>query len=246
MSRQQPDAILPRVQKLLRLRVVRSERVSADFVRVTLGGDDLAHFEAMGRDQWFRLFLPQDAEREPTLPSAADARWWPEVLRIPEHERPYVRNYTVLAFRPDDRELDVDFVIHESPGGPASGEHPSSTAPSMSPYGVASEWALGARPGHPVGLLDQGVTWNPPRGTRHVLIASDETGLPAIVGIARELPPDITGTIVIELGSDADRRVLDVPPGVEVRWLSREGTDAVPGTLALAASTPGSSVSRRS
>lgn len=235
--------IKPRDPHILRLDVVRTQQISPNFQRVTLGGADLDRFEAMGRDQWFRLFLPQDPATPPNLPSSPGVRWWPQVLRMHESERPYVRNYTVAAFRPDERELDVDFVLHDAPhDGQARDAGEVATAetgrasfiPSGSSVGVASDWASDATPGRPVGLLDQGVMWNPPADTAHVLVVADETGLPAVAGIARDLAPGTTGLIVVELPTLADARELGAPDGVEVRWVSREATDAAAGTLALA------------
>ncbi|MGO8608910.1 siderophore-interacting protein, partial [Rhizobium johnstonii] len=50
--------VKPTVQELLHLEVVRTERLSAHWMRVTLGGGEIARFTPMGFDQWFRLFLP--------------------------------------------------------------------------------------------------------------------------------------------------------------------------------------------
>ncbi|MGO4343769.1 siderophore-interacting protein, partial [Pedococcus sp. 2YAF34] len=171
MSRPRP--ITPRHPHVLLLEVVRSERISPNFQRVTVGGAALDLFEPMGRDQWFRLFIPHRPDEKPALPASAGARWWPQVLAMPEARRPFVRNYTVAGHRAADRELDIDFVLHESPGGHDAAAGRPSTAPSMSPYGVASDWATEAVPGRLVGLLDQGVMWNPPADTQHILVATD-------------------------------------------------------------------------
>jgi len=210
-------------------------------VRITLGGDDLAHFTPMGHDQWFRLFLPRDPHSEPPLPTSAGAMWWPQVLRMPENSRPYVRNYTVSGFRATadgTRELDVDFVLHESPtasGAAGDGTSESSDgSASGGGYGVASEWAARAEPGMSVGLLDQGIGWNPPGPFEHALIVGDETALPAVAGIARDLPVDARGTIVVEVPHPDDRRELGQPAGVDVRWIVRDDHAAKPGQQALA------------
>ncbi|MEV4179641.1 siderophore-interacting protein [Nonomuraea sp. NPDC049709] len=54
--------IEPQTSELLILRVLRRERLSPHFARVTLGGGDAKRFVPMGYDQWFRLFLPVSTE----------------------------------------------------------------------------------------------------------------------------------------------------------------------------------------
>lgn len=225
MPRTHSKPVKPTDPHVLRLRVVRTERVGASIVRVTLGGDDLDLFTPMGLDQWFRLFLPRDPHTAPLLPTSAGAMWWPQLLRMPENVRPYVRNYTVAGFRggrDGSRELDVDFVIHESAD---SAGDPLSYEETGGGHGVASAWATAAEPGMPVGLLDQGIGWNPPGPFDRTLIVGDETALPAVAGIARDLPAEARGTIILEVPHASDRRDLGEPEGVEVVWLPRDETD---------------------
>lgn len=228
MSRLHSTFLKPADPHVLRLTVARTERISPNFMRVTLTGDDLAKFAPMGWDQWFRLFLPQEPTTGPRLPTSAGARWWPQVLRMPAHERPHVRNYTVSGFREEQHELDVDFVMHASPTHDEADDHGA---------GVAADWAAGAVAGWPVGLLDQGIGWNPPADPQHMLIVGDETALPAVAGIARDLSADACGTIVVEIPHAGDRRELVQPDGVDVRWVIRDGDARKPGQQALAAAT---------
>jgi NADPH-dependent ferric siderophore reductase len=228
MARLHSTFLKPAAPHILSLRVRRTARFSPNFMRVTLTGDDLKKFSPMGWDQWFRLFLPQDPTTEPRLPTATGARWWPQVLRMPAHERPHVRNYTVSGFREDDRELDVDFVMHGSEPAEHSEDDHSNAA------SVAADWAASAESGWPVGLLDQGIGWNPPAAHNRVLIVGDETALPAVAGIARDLPADAEGTIVVEIPDADDRRDLGQPDGVDVHWIVRDGDASRPGQRALA------------
>jgi len=233
MPRSHSKPIKPVDPHVLRLRVIHTERIGTSIVRVTLGGHDLTHFTPLGHDQWFRLFLPRDPHTEPPLPTSTNALWWPQVLRMPESTRPYVRNYTVSGFRSTAdgaRELDVDFVIHE-PAHDDDARHKPATGGG---YGVASDWAASAEPGMPVGLLDQGIGWNPPGPFDHTLIVGDETALPAVAGIARDLSVETRGTIVIEVPHPGDRRELGQPDGVDVHWVVRDGTETKPGQQALA------------
>ena len=171
--------------------VVNTKRITPNMMRVTLGGDELAQFTAAGYDQWFRLFLPragQDMLRLPTRPSAL---WYAEYLTTPKARRPWVRNYTVRAARPDLNEIDVDFVLHanaDEVGADAAEHHP----------GPGAGFALVAEPGMRVGVLDQGGTYDPPPAHDWTLLVTDESGLPAVAGICESLPDDARGLAVIE------------------------------------------------
>ncbi len=197
--------------------VLRRERVSPNFVRVTVGGDALDALDPRGFDHWFRLFLPRGADTDWNLPRRMDRAGYQEYLAMPEATRPILRNYTVREFRPDARELDIDFVVHGTEG-------------------PASRFALTAEPGDRVALLDQGIGWEPVGDSDWTLIVGDETALPAVAGILRDLPPDARGVAAIEVPDAADvpaPRDLPAPAGVSVHRLVREhGTR--PGALALA------------
>ncbi|MFS0853111.1 siderophore-interacting protein [Microbacterium sp. 179-I 3D4 NHS] len=216
--------VKPESAELLHLTVLRTERLSEHWMRVTLGGGDIAKFRPMGFDQWFRLFLPigGDAGLE-RVPAKANRMFgYLKFLRIPDGERPVMRNYSVRAYRPATvergAEIDVDFVLH---GSAADG-----TA------GPASRWAEICEPGEHVLLIDEGLTFNPERGTDRVLLVGDETALPAIASIAASLPASATGTALIEVPSPDDALAFPHPEGLAVEWIVRPH-DAQPGVLAL-------------
>jgi len=200
--------------------------LSPHWMRVTLGGGEIDRFRAMGYDQWFRLFLPLGGDEGlERLPAKANKMFgYLKYLRIPDGVRPVMRNYTVRAFRPatttSGAELDVDFVIH---GAAADG-----TA------GPASRWAQSCQAGESVVVIDEGLTFNPDRGTDRVVLVSDETGLPAIAGICASLPSHATGLAIVEVPSAEDALDFPHPTGVAVRWIVRD-SDVKPGTLALQA-----------
>jgi NADPH-dependent ferric siderophore reductase len=216
--------VKPEVQELLHLTVVRTERLSEHWMRVTLGGGDIAQFTPMGFDQWFRLFLPLGGDEGlDRLPAKANKLFgYLKYLRIPDGMRPVMRNYTVRAYRADGAsggpEIDVDFVLH------GSGE----TA------GPASRWAQSAEPGESVVIIDEGLGFNPERGVERVVLVADETGAPAVAGVCASLPSHATGVAIIEAPSPADVLAFDAPAGIDVRWLVREA-EAKPGSAALAA-----------
>lgn len=217
--------------------VVRTTRITPSMVRVTLGGADLDRFTATGWDQWFRLFLPRGGQDVLRLPTRTSAFWYVEYLATPRAQRPWVRAYTVRDARPDDHELDVDFVVHLD-GARAGADATDEDAPA--PTGPAVTFALTAQPGDRVGLLDQGTVFAPRRPVDQVLLVGDETALPAVAGICAALPDDARGLAIVEVPSPDDVQPLTVPEGIEVRWVPRDApgpgtaTDGVPGRLALA------------
>ncbi|GAB3411309.1 siderophore-interacting protein [Schumannella luteola] len=226
----------PRLQpadpRLFRAQVVANRRLTPSMQRVTVSSAELAEFEYLGFDHWFRLFLQLPHHDELFLPAVEGRKWWQNYLDIPEERRPHCANYTVAAFRPAaDRadgaripaELDIDFVLHRSAAGELEGG--------------AAIWADAAQPGDNMAFLDQGALYDQPDDTSEVLIVADETGLPGTAGILASLPADATGLLLQEVATRGDVRELPGPVGVERRWIVRdEAADAhaTPGQAALA------------
>lgn len=196
-----------------RTTVSRLDQLSPNFLRVTLTGPDLVHFGTDGLDQRIKLVLPL-ADGTVTDVGQFDERvgmmeWYRRWRELPDEQRNPIRTYTVRAVRPDDHEIDVDFVLHGTEG-------------------PASAWASAARPGDglvvvgPDGRSDEkgGLEWNP-GDARHVLIAGDETAAPAICAIVESLPAHVSGAVYIEVPTDADALPLSAPEGVQVNWLAR-------------------------
>ncbi|ANS79660.1 putative siderophore interacting protein [Serinicoccus hydrothermalis] len=212
----------PTDARALRLQVRGAQRPTPTFARITLGGPDLAEFGPMGDDQWFRLFLPTGGlESLRHVPDKLTTASYARYMLVPASQRPVIRNYTVRAYRAegvDGPEIDVDFVVH---GTEEAGD-----------AGPASLWAQSCSVGDEVAIIDEGAIFNAPAAST-LLLAADESALPAVAGILRDAPRDAVGTAVIEVPEDADRQVLDEPEGVEVRWVVR-GAVAHPGEAALA------------
>lgn len=216
--------VKPETQGLLHLTVLRRERLSPHWMRITLGGGEIDRFRPMGYDQWFRLFLPLGGDQGlDRLPAKANRMLgYLRYLRIPDGVRPVMRNYTVRAFRAATAdapaELDVDFVLH---GAAADG-----TA------GPASRWAETCEPGESVVIIDEGLAFNPERGTERVVLVADETGLPAVAGVCASLPATATGLAILEVPDAADALAFAHPAGIDVRWIVREHGEK-PGVPAL-------------
>jgi NADPH-dependent ferric siderophore reductase len=202
-------------------------------------------------DLRIKVMIPalDDAGRALPLPAFAGAAaggavelgggWYQQWLAMDPARRGAMRTYTVRAFRSGPRpELDVDFVLHIDDagiGGPASawaaraaaGDRvavigPNAAAANCPTAGVGREGpAAAAKPTlrerpNPYG----GIEWRPGLAT-HVLLAGDETALPAIAAVLGQLPPEMTGKAVIEVPDAADFQQLSTAASLEIIWLAR-------------------------
>ncbi|MGY1705210.1 siderophore-interacting protein [Geodermatophilus sp. SYSU D00697] len=207
--------------------VAAVRRLGPSFVRLTLAGPDLTGFGVAGDDQRIKLVLAQDPAGLRRLMDCGSA-WYPEYCAMPEEQRPHIRTYTVRAARPDRGEVDVDLVLHGIEDGHA---------------GPAARWAASAVPGDRVVLLGPdrpgrgrmwGVEWAPPATARTLLLAGDETAVPAVCAILEALgdgPRSVTALLEVPTAGDAMN--LALPAGGTVRWLPREG--AARGSLLVPA-----------
>ncbi|RZU64444.1 NADPH-dependent ferric siderophore reductase [Microterricola gilva] len=121
------------------------------------------------------------------------------------------RTYTIRAARPAMREVDVDFVSHGLTG-------------------PATRWLAAAVVGDALGLIGpdatsgaepDGYVWRP-GDARTLLLAADETAVPAVAVILEGLPADATGHVFLEVPSSGDTLPLHAPAGVQINWLPRE------------------------
>lgn len=126
-----------------------------------------------------------------------------------------MRTYTVREVRGtgEATRLVVDVVLHSGDG----------------PEGPGAAWAaradvgsravlLAPRRGHEFG----GVEFLPGTASE-LLLVGDETALPAIAGILRDLPRGARGAAFVEVPLSADVVDLPRPGGVTLTWLPRDG-----------------------
>lgn len=223
-----PKRTKPANKQVLAGHVVRRQRLSPTFARLTLAGPALAALTARGFDQWFRMFLPRPGADELPLPTAvADEQWYSHYLSTPADGRPWMRYVTISGHRQAGTascEIDVDVVVHGEPG--AAGSGPLST------------WGQTAEAGSPVALLDQGTLFKPELAAERLVLVGDETAVPGIVGILRSLPASAEGHAFLEVPEADDVQELSAPVGLKVSWFVRSGMNEVPGRSALNAARP--------
>ncbi|GAA3970329.1 siderophore-interacting protein [Actinomadura viridis] len=193
-------------------RVVRAEPLTPHMRRVTLGGLD--GFPGAGLDHRVKVFFPLPGEPRPVYPTGDD--WWEKWRTTPV--RAFFRTYTVRRHRPALGEVDIDFVLHGD-GGPGS------------------RWASRAAPGDEVGLWGPRAEYAPPPAADWVLLAGDETALPAIGAVVESMPGRAgprRARVLVEVGSAAEEQDLAVPDGVRLTWLHRDRGESLATALPAA------------
>ncbi len=113
----------------------------------------------------------------------------------------YSRTYTVRSYDADTREMAIDFAEHEG--------------------GLASDWAYRVRPGETILMAGPKHSASLPREAEWMLVAGDQTALPAIARCLEMLPADMPATVVIEVAEPSHRQELKSEAPVEITWLFR-------------------------
>lgn len=126
-----------------------------------------------------------------------------------------MRTYTLRDVRGEGEStrIVVDFVIHVEDGE----------------SGPGSSWAANASVGDRVVVLapkrgeEYGGIEFVPGAAKRLLLAGDETAVPAICAVLGQMPVTATGAAFLEVPTAADIQTVQHPEGVEVVWLPREG-----------------------
>jgi iron complex transport system ATP-binding protein len=203
------------------------QELSPNFRRITFGGYSLRDFGVHGdtMDLRIKLMIPSLAEDGTPLPlpvfEMSQTGWYREWLAMDPAVRGSMRTYTVRRSRLDSvyPEIDVDFVMHFDAHGNG---------------GPAANWALNAKPGDSITIIGpnnraahcvtaeiySGIEWRPGMAQR-VLLAGDETAIPAISAILENLPSYMTGHAFLEVPEAGDFLDLKTDADVGITWLAR-------------------------
>ncbi|MER7667666.1 siderophore-interacting protein [Kitasatospora sp. NPDC096128] len=201
------------------LEAVAVDRITPRTARVAFEARALDDTVGTTPDQQLKLCFPRPGQREPVLPAQRDdpIGWYQAYLALPEAERPVLRSFTLRRRHPGTRRIEVDFVLHGDTGPAAS-------------------WALRAAPGDRLGMVGPSALYAPPvpfaeaaAAAGQVLLAGDESALPAIATLVEALPEGVRAQAWIEVADRAERQELTSRAALEVRWLYRDG--AAPGGL---------------
>jgi NADPH-dependent ferric siderophore reductase len=171
--------------------------------RITLSGSTAA---VAGAGPTVSLLVPRVGD---------DAPRWPRVARDGRIVWPHgahgvsLRSYTARRQDVGRGEVEIDFVLHGD--------------------GPAAAWATAAAPGSPLGVAGGGTLGDRPAAA--LLLAGDETALPAIHRILSAAAPATEGVVLLEVAGPAEEQPLPVPEGMAVRWLHRGATAPGEGSL---------------
>ncbi|MFE6964772.1 siderophore-interacting protein [Agromyces sp. NPDC057679] len=123
-------------------------------------------------------------------------------LEIDELRAAPSREVTPLAWDAAAGTLDLELLVHGDEG-------------------IAGRWAADAAIGASVGI-------GGPRGSLVIegepegwLLAGDETSLPAIRRLARRMPRDARGLVVLEANGAGADYAFEAPEGVRIEWIAR-------------------------
>lgn len=190
-------AALASLPNLYEVTVVSTEAVTPHMRRVTFRCDDVSPF--VGAGMHVRLLVPPKGRR-PVWPGfRADGRIaWPE-----GDDELLVRIYTIRAVDVERKEFWVDFLQHPMPGIKTPG----------------ADFARDARPGDRAAIVGPGGGSLPVANT--ILLAGDESALPAIARIAAEVPAGTRLKAIIEVEDEAEQQPLPSNGILETRWLHR-------------------------
>lgn len=162
--------------------------------------------------------LPRPGQAVPELPAQSDdpMSWYQAYLAIPEAGRPLLRSFTLRRRRPGTRLVEIDFVLHGDTG-------------------PAAAWAERAEPGQRLGMVGPSALYAPPvplaeaaAAADWVLLAGDETALPAIATLVEALPAGVRALAFVEVADEAERQPLESRAELAVHWSVRGG--AAPGS----------------
>ncbi|MFD7058630.1 siderophore-interacting protein [Streptomyces sp. NPDC059906] len=196
---------------LRRVTVRRVHDVTPRMRRIVLCGDQLGAFTrdgiehpafaAPGFDDHVKLILASDGDVRAALPAQLPhgIEWTPAENRL-------TRDYTPRRVDPAAGEFDLDFVTHGD--------------------GPAAAWARAAREGDELWFVGPKSSLRLPARPDWILLAGDETALPAIGRFLDERPVDAPAHILVTVADDTARQKLALREGDTIRWVLAEPGDA--------------------
>ena len=188
------------------MQLMSREIVSPGFVRITLGGADLANFNSAGFDDHVKLLLPAVGQEKPLLPRFVDGR-----PNFEAGERPTARDFTPVRWDHGKGTMVLEFAMHEA--------------------GPAAQWAGNAQIGQWVGIAGPRGSMVVPKAFEWHWLFGDASALPAIERRLSELPAEARVTVRVQLDHAADKRALQSAAQVDLQWV--DSLEAAAQTLAI-------------
>lgn len=181
--------------------------------RITFVADELADFRRVGADEYFGLLMPRPGASL-TMPEDGRENVRAAIADMPEAERPDLRWYTIRAHHALNGSIDVDIVTHGDSG-------------------PGSAWACAATAGDRVGFRSGGALFRGHECDAPVLLAADETAVPALAAIL-DAHPEVLDRATIHL-EVSDPALLTAYPFAGAAVTVHRRRDGVPGSALLPA-----------
>ena len=178
------------------LTVKQVKRLTPNMLRVTLQCPSITGVDESCNGAHCKLLLPQADMSADTFKKIISIR--PSELDM--EQRPIRRTYTVRYFRPETKEMDIDFVNHGDDG-------------------PASSWARDAKPGSFLGLLGPASPKIKEFYADWYLVAADMSALPVAGATIEAMPKNAKGLAIFEITDEADKQKILAPPGIEMHWV---------------------------
>src|SRR5207249_2930994 len=124
--------------------------------------------------------------------------------------------YTVRSYDAERHRIAVDFVLH----GPATAPQDDAST------GPATRWAAGARVGDTLARYGPDALYAKPLPLGEadaLLLAGDETALPAIGSLVESLPPGARALAYIEVADAGEEQSWVTRADFAVHWVHRNG-----------------------
>jgi NADPH-dependent ferric siderophore reductase len=227
MSPSEPDPRLARLRRepprFRRVSVHSVEPLTPRLMRVTFRGPELEGFTVADPAASIRLLLPSPGSEDLEVPA-----WNGNEFLLADGRRPIIRTFTPYRVDGDPAELELWMVVHGD--------------------GPASDWAATAAPGNLAAVSGPGRGYAIKDDAPAILLAGDETAIPAIsqILIAR---PDVPAQVHIEVARPEARLAIVERPNATITWWDLPdgarpgdmlvdavtGAELAPGTLVWAA-----------
>ena len=198
--------------KLRRLTVKETADLTPSFRRVVFTGNELVDFVTLAPADHVKLFFPDESGQIVT-PS-----FGPDGPRKPPAGTVIARDYTPAHFDLENRELAIDFFLHEE-------------------RGPASSWAASANPGDEIVVAGPRGSHLPPQEISTAVLIADETALPSVARWLQSFPKEqrviILGSIEEPSTSGYLTQLPSTPlPAYEASWFTgKDREDALVASL---------------
>lgn len=195
------EDVTPRLRRIT-LTGAQLSSFSLDSAATGPGGGDIVQlpaFSAPGFDDHVKCIFTGDGG-EAALPIQL-----PHGIEWPPADGRVTRDYTPTRFDAEAQELDLEFVLHG--------------------HGPAASWARDAVVGARLNIVGPKMTLTLPSDLDWIVLAGDETAIPAITRFARERPTAARAIMTIVTDDVSAQVPIETREGDVVRWIVGDPTD---------------------